>query len=93
MGSGYFMNEAVLSGLKTLNIEEQKKCLEALGMDFLIDTFGYEAHEDFVTRSKEGAELVKVAMTRSFEQKFGKGYPFSVDVQEEDGKYKVSFFK
>jgi len=93
MGSGYIMNAYALNALKNLDAEECKKALEALGTDWLTDVFGAKDLEDFETRSKVAAEMVRLAVQRDFEQKLGKDYPFSVDVVEKDGKFKVSFFK
>lgn len=94
MGSGYFMKEAVFRGLSNLEEAEQKEALEALGVDFLVDNFSLSGGiDDFVTPSKKGAELVQKAMQLEFTKKFGKDYPFSVDIVPVNGKFKVSFFK
>jgi len=93
MGSGFVMNSYVLKALKNLNAEEANEALEALGLNYLVDTFGYDSYEDFQTTSKRGAELVRLAVFRDFENQFGKDYPFSVDVVEDQGVFKVSFFK
>lgn len=93
MGSGYIMNAAVLKALKFLSPEEQTQALMALGLDYLVDTFGSEDIEDFETRSRVAAEWVQKAVSREFTSRFGKDYPFSVDIVEKDGKFKVSFFK
>lgn len=93
MGSGYMMMSAVMDAMKTLKGEEVKETLESLGLDYLIDLFGDRTHEDFETTHKQGAELAAKAVRRSFEQKFGKDYPFSVDVVKEGSIFKITFFK
>lgn len=93
MGSGYIMNAYALDALKHLTDQEQKEALEALGVGFLTDNFSCDDIEDFQTRSKRGAELVHKAVTLDFKQRYGENYPFSVDLVEKEGKFKVAFHK
>lgn len=93
MGSGFVMNAYVLRAMRNLNPNEQKEALEALGIDYLVDTFSERNNENFETFSKRGAELVRLAIFRDFRNKFGNDYPFSVNIVEYEGKFKIAFFK
>lgn len=94
MGSGYVMNSFAFRALSHLNSAEYKAALEALGTDFLIDNFGDQGFEDFETRSKKGAELVRMAVEREMIESERLWSMFSVDVREvSKGRYMVSFFK
>jgi len=87
------MKRASLDALTHLNSEERKEALESLGVDFLIDVFaGKELLEDFETKSKRGAELVRKAVDLEFKKRFG-NYPYKVTLIVKDRIFKVAFFK
>jgi len=93
MGSGYITNEYAMRALRNLTGPEKKKALESLGVNFLIDIFSRDSPDDFTTRSRAGAELVKKSVVKDFQKSFGKNYPFSVDIIKKGKFFKISFFK
>lgn len=94
MGSGYVMNSFAFRALAHLTSAEYKKAVESLGADFLIDNFGDQGFEDFVTTSKKGAGWVRIAVEREMIASARLWSMFSVDVREmSNGTFMVSFFK
>ena len=91
MGSGFFMMSSAMEGLRGLASEEQKECLEALGISYLVGVYGSETFEDFQTRSKKGATLLAKGLRKLLRESHG-DY-ISVDVVQDGEYFKISFFK
>lgn len=97
MGSGFFMMSSAMEGLKGLSSEEQKECLELLGVDYLVGVYGYETYEDFSTLSKKGAELLAKGLRKLLKESHGDlarvDVVTDINTRGFPNRYKISFFK
>ena len=91
------MHSAALNALTVLSGDEQKEAMESMGTEFLISVFGSDTYEDFMSRSKRGAELVAKGLKQQLLSKGWTEETCSVDVvpvkQYGVQVYKVAFFK